>query len=83
MKRLVVLSVVVAAVFALSVTAVAQEACCTRGQYVWDHETRELNQRDNFIQMSIDSSRMPSGVYFVRMIATGTAVRRHSHCDGD
>ena len=36
----------------------------------------EVNQRDNFIQMPIDSSRMPSGVYFVRMIATGTASRR-------
>lgn len=36
----------------------------------------EVNQRDNFIQIPIDSRRMPSGVYFVRMIATGTASRR-------
>ncbi|MCK4512015.1 hypothetical protein KAW64_09760 [bacterium] len=76
MQGRVVLSVVVAAVFGLSVTAVAQEAYCTRGQYVWDHETRELNQRDNLIQMPIDSSRTPSGVCFVRMITTGTASRR-------
>jgi hypothetical protein len=32
----------------------------------------EVNQRDNFIQMPIDPGRMPSGVYFVRMTATGT-----------
>lgn len=36
----------------------------------------EVNQRDNFIQMPIDSGRMPSGVYFVRMSATGTASGR-------
>jgi hypothetical protein len=36
----------------------------------------EVNQRDNFIQTPIDSGRMPSGVYFVRMNATGTASGR-------
>ena len=36
----------------------------------------EINQRDNFIQVAIDSGRMPSGVYFVRMTATGTASGR-------
>ena len=36
----------------------------------------EINQRDNFIQVDIDSGRMPSGVYFVRMTATGTASGR-------
>ncbi len=36
----------------------------------------QVNQRDNFIQMPIDSGRMPSGVYFVRMSATGTASGR-------
>jgi hypothetical protein len=36
----------------------------------------EFNQRDNFIQVAIDSGRMPSGVYFVRMTATGTASGR-------
>ncbi|MCK4410013.1 MAG: hypothetical protein KAW67_08000, partial [Candidatus Eisenbacteria sp.] len=43
MRRLVVLSVVVAAVFGLAVAAAAQEAYCTLGQYVWGHETREFN----------------------------------------
>ena len=36
----------------------------------------EVNQRDNFIQVPIDSGRMPSGVYFVRMSATGTSSGR-------
>ena len=43
MRRLVALSVVVAAVLGLSVTAAAQEAYCTLGQSVWGHETREFN----------------------------------------
>ena len=43
MRRLVALSVVVAAVLGLSVTAAAQEAYCTLGQAVWGHETREFN----------------------------------------
>jgi hypothetical protein len=36
----------------------------------------EVNQRDSFIQMPIDRGRMPSGVYFVRMTAVGTASGR-------
>lgn len=43
MRRLIVLSMVVAAVFGLSVAAAAHEAYCTLGQYVWGHETREFN----------------------------------------
>ena len=43
MRRLVVLSMVVAAVFGLSVTAAAQEAYCTLGQHVWGHATREFS----------------------------------------
>ena len=43
MRRPVVLSMVAAAVFGLSVGAGAQEAYCTLGQCVWGHETREFN----------------------------------------
>ena len=77
MRRLVVLSMVVAAVLGVSVAAGAQEAYCTLGQYVWGHETREFNGiplpalLDNLI-----TGRMPSGVYFVRMTATATASGR-------
>jgi hypothetical protein len=36
----------------------------------------EVNQRDGLVQVPVDRGRVPSGVYFVRMTATGTASGR-------
>jgi len=36
----------------------------------------EVNQPEGFIQVPIDAGRMPSGCYFVRMVATGSSSGR-------